>query len=220
MRARPRRVISVKRKDFVPFLIILLAVALATFALVAPGQFGKLKDWQTLTASLIALVAATVAYRGAMARVELDERIIAQSERRKLLGVLLRLDFAMDTLKYEADEILSGLAIPSDPAGNTVLAVDETSLSELSELKEAWDNLDLFPSDLTRSVYNVQNELYNFKQFKADQAGETYPIEHGIKMPPDVDYLRTILVDLSASCETGLAKARAEIDKTKPPQPA
>lgn len=192
-----------------PASFLILAAVIVVAIARDPAGF-SLKDWQTITASFIALGAATLAYSAAMAKVRLDEATAKEEDRRKALGLFLRFDFAVDVLRYEADELLKGTSTPANPSENTTVEVDSLSLSEMPEIADAWENLDLFPVELSRTFYDLRNDLYNFAQFKKDNAGESYPLDYGMATPGDLAALRDILTDISSHARTALARVRDE----------
>jgi hypothetical protein len=59
-----------------------LFVLTITIALAGDSDF-KLKEWQTLLAACVALIAGSLAYYGAMAKVEFDREIAARDLNRK-----------------------------------------------------------------------------------------------------------------------------------------
>src|ERR1700730_6992855 len=68
-----------------------------------------LKDWQPIMAAMLALGGGIFAYRGAllayeaaMTKVTLHAETIARNERRKALGVCLRLVYAVNVVRHEA----------------------------------------------------------------------------------------------------------------------
>src|SRR5262249_24937174 len=151
------------------------------------------------------------------AKVTFDERTARESERRKALGIFLRLDFALDVLKYEAQEYLGATELPKDSSGNDITDVDDVALSNLDEIKEAWQNLDYFPVELSRAFYDVQNDLYNFAQFKVDHEGEVYKREYGMRPYEDLEYMRGVLEDLEQHCDRALRLAREETTRLRRP---
>src|SRR5262245_47776040 len=146
-------------RNIVPISLLCAAVLIALLAFFHPDKFAALQPWQTLLGSFVALGAATVAYTAAMAKVAFDERTARENERRKALGIFLRLDFALDVFKYEAKEYLSATELPKDSSGNDTTDIGDIALSSLEEIKEAWQNLDYFPVELSRAFYDVQNDL-------------------------------------------------------------
>jgi hypothetical protein len=201
------------KRTVLPVCVCLLTLAAVVAIAIARDPSGfSLKDWQTITASFIALGAATLAYSAAMAKVHFDERTAEEAERRKTLGIFLRFDFAVDVLKYEAESLLEEIEPPDSSGENSCIEVDDDlALSDMPEIKEAWENLDYFPVELSRAFYLVQNELYNFAQFKKDHAGEDYPSEYGMTEHEDVGALRAILKDLHQHCSSALDVVRLEI---------
>jgi hypothetical protein len=190
--------------------LLILAVVVAIAMARDPSGF-SLKEWQTITASFVALGAATLAYSAAMAKVHFGEKTAQENERRRTLGIFLRFDFAVDVLKYEAESHLEETEPPDSPSENSSVAVDELALSEMPEIKEAWENLDYFPVELSQAFYSVQNELYNFAQFKKDHAGESYPSEYGMAEHEDLAALRAISRELHQNCLKALDVVRLEI---------
>jgi hypothetical protein len=200
------------KRTVLPVCLCLLTVAVVVAIAIARDPNGfSLKDWQTITASFVALGAATLAYSAAMAKVAFDERTAKEAERRKTLGIFLRFDFAVDVLKYEAEYRLKEVEPPASSSENNIAVVDEFAFSEMPEIKEAWGNLDYFPVVLSRAFYLVQNDLYNVAEFKKDHAGESYSLVYGMTEHEDVGVLRDVLKDLHQNCESAVKLVRAEI---------
>jgi hypothetical protein len=144
----------------------------------------SLKGWQTITASFIALGAAWLAYIGVMAKLKYDERTAKELDRRRTLGMYLRMYFAVGVLHYEAREALeTTVAAPENESENETIEVNNISLSDLPEIREAWANLDSIPPSVLSNFYLVQDELYNFATFKKDHAGQSYNFEFGKPIP-------------------------------------
>ena len=198
-------------KLVLPICFLIFATVIVV-AMARDPQGFVLKDYQTITASIIALGAAGLAYIAAMAKLHFDEGASKENDRRKALGIFLRFYYAVDVLMYEAGELLHLTADPTDPSKNRSISVDDdVAISDLPELQEAWNALDVFPSNLVDAFYEVQNDRYNFLTFRKDNAGEKYRCEYGMTAPSDLTYLRDILSDLNCSCGTALARARLAI---------
>jgi hypothetical protein len=43
---------------------------------------------------------------------------------------------------------------------------------------------------LSQEFYRIQNDLYNFAEFKKDQAEKTFPVEYGMSEHDDITALR------------------------------
>jgi hypothetical protein len=200
------------RNDTIAIAILMLVAVLSVWLGVwGPTNTTTWKDWQPIMSAFVALGAATLAYTAAMAKVRLDERTASQTERRKLLGIFLRFDFAVDVVRYEAGNLGVLTAQPASPSENNLVVVDDLALTEVPEMKEAWSNLDYFPLVLSRLFYLVRNDLYNFEQFKKDHPGEEYPCEYGMAPAEELTDLHEIFVDLTDHCTNALEEVRAEI---------
>jgi hypothetical protein len=158
--------------------------------------------------------AAGLAYIATMMKVQFNERTNREKERRKTLGIFVRFEFALDVLEYEANNLLEQETDPPKSSSETFLVVvDDLALSKMPEIKEAWENLDYFPVTLYRQFYEIQNELYNFAQFKKDHAGKIFLSEYGMTEHEMLVELREILKELKKRCTNALAVVRREIPK-------
>lgn len=119
----------------------------------------RLKDWQTFMAACIALVGGTLAYRGAMAKVDLDRAIHQRSVERDELGVYLRL---RATLQFVAN-----FATASAQKVNAFLASKDQNVFEMQvldpkirfDVDEAWKNLDLFDEEVAKDIATIKTHL-------------------------------------------------------------
>src|SRR5438128_2350404 len=85
---------------------MLLLVALAIAA--AEPDF-RLKDWQTLITGFMALIAASIAYWGATAKVRHDREIVETEIRRRKLALYLKIEFSFRELSGIAHEKAGGI---------------------------------------------------------------------------------------------------------------
>jgi hypothetical protein len=121
---------------------------------------------------MIALAAGTLAYWGAMAKVNLDR---AEFDRRRIseqLGLLLRLRAAVERVSEEAGAKVKLLTFqPSSDATRTSITIipEQLRIAVPDELTEAWTRLDLFPEVsirqieiLRRLLPALQNEMEKF----------------------------------------------------------
>jgi hypothetical protein len=156
------------KRTVLPVCLCLLTVAVVVAIAIARDPNGfSLKDWQTITASFVALGAATLAYSAAMAKVAFDESTAKETERRKTLGIFLRFDFAVDVLKYEAEYRLEEVELPTSPSENNIVVVDDLALSEMPEIKEA-----ISPLLCPRHLIVIKNDLYNFMHSRKTMRGK------------------------------------------------
>jgi hypothetical protein len=194
--------------------LLTLAVVVA-FAIVHDPKGFSLQNWQTLGSAIVALGAATLAYKAAMKKVRFDEQTFREGVRRKTLAIFMRLDFAVDVLRHEAKSLLQETDPPESSSENYSIAVDDLALSEMPEITEAWENLDYFPVALSEEFYEVQNQLYNFAQFKKDHSGKSFRSEYGMPEREEIASLRRRLKRLRRHCIHTLVLVRREIKKLR-----
>jgi hypothetical protein len=120
-----------------------------------------LQGWQVLIAAMIALVAAIIAYKGAMAKVDLNEKLADRDLWHKKMSQYLRLQFALDafgrTLKSTED-----LCEPRLYGSKSKLSASQLAIVEPAELKEAWDSLELFPMPVIQQIRTIRETLANW----------------------------------------------------------
>jgi hypothetical protein len=136
--------------------IVLILMMVTWLGLWGPLDLSKLEKWQTLTAGIIALMAAIVAYRGATAKVRHDREVLASETARLRLSVHLRVDFANREIRTHADELADLLreamsrVVPMPPGVDTLL------INEPPELQAVWDRLDLLPKHLIYEIARIR----------------------------------------------------------------
>jgi hypothetical protein len=201
----------------------LLAICLLVFAGVLSACLGvwepmnttALKDWQPLIAAFVAFGAATLAYSAAMAKVRYDERTARQAELRRVLGIFLRFDFAVDVVRHEAKYFSALTKPPASISENSIVRVDDLAFTDTPDIRDAWSNLDYFPVELSRRFYALRNEIYNFEDFKKDHVGEEYRCEYGMTPQEELVDLHAIFVALTEFSVNAVEEARAEIAKLR-----
>jgi hypothetical protein len=113
--------------------------------------------WQTLMTGCLAIVGVTIAYQGAvlayraaMAKVDLDRGRERRELERKQLGLYLRLHFATNKLVNEAQSVVKTARTSSvQPKKFSPMHI---RLTLRSEFDEAWTSLDLLPVSATVHV--------------------------------------------------------------------
>ncbi|QOZ76713.1 hypothetical protein XH83_15390 [Bradyrhizobium sp. CCBAU 53351] len=183
-----------QRYDLLAFAFLLLSAILAVWLTVGPTNF-VLKDWQPLMASFVALGAATLAYKAAMAKVEFDRHIVERQDKRKALGLCLRLEFAMQVLRHQAEMLRD--KIPARVTSKAFKLEMKTIDFETPEaLVEAWQNLDAFPPPTAQRLADIQAQLYDFKQLKGVVDHVVWDLKAWDATPEELQSLRFIASEL------------------------
>ncbi|WP_315768434.1 hypothetical protein [Bradyrhizobium sp. SZCCHNR2012] len=118
----------------------------------------KLKDWQPPMAAIIALGAGTLAYRGAMAKVNFDREKEQRDTERKKLGLYLRLRHAAEKLREEADNVVQRLGFNMWSAHRKV-STPQIQMTDRADFDEAWNHLEMFPATLSFDLDLIRSEL-------------------------------------------------------------
>jgi hypothetical protein len=116
------------------------------------------QPWQTLMAALVALAAAFVAYRAAMAKVNLDREIAATVERKRKLKILLQLSYVCQVIRDEANDQLDFLEMATSSADYHALRIDEPK-----EVGEAWSDIDVLTRPGMNALYQIRWALRKYE---------------------------------------------------------
>jgi hypothetical protein len=164
--------------------IVLILLIVMWLGLWGPVDLSHLKEWQTLTTGILALVAAGIAYLGATAKVRYDREVLAAENQRRKLALYLKIELALQSLSNKARSLEFNLGDP--PVNEDRLVTHEAlfAITEPPELEEAWMYLDLFPRETIAEIRNIRNRLrtladfYNrFKDKVVWRVGADIPIE-------------------------------------------
>ena len=128
------------------------------------GSLVAAQGWQTLIAALIALLAATLAYRVGMAKINFDRNVAQETETRRRRRIAMHLDVAMVQLIDDASALPKSQRFVGDPPPIKDLRIDMPA-----ELNEAWDNLEVFGEKVTLQIANLR---YTFRELAILQKGE------------------------------------------------
>jgi hypothetical protein len=151
----------------------ILLIVVIVIAAAEPGF--KLQKWQIFMAAMVALGAAVVAYKGAIgaatltyqgniAKVDLDRTIAERERRSKKLGLFLRLYLTLGTLQFEIERSLKSIDSFAQALEEGPLRKSDLSLSDVAELNEAWEKLDLFPLEAIEDINRIRNLLPKIKK--------------------------------------------------------
>jgi hypothetical protein len=162
-----------------PTMAMLLVAVLITIWLGVDGpiQFVKLKEWQTLMAAIIApsiaFLAAIVAYRAAMAKVNFDREVHEETTRRQRRGLMLRLRFALEHAIDQGDALWKMLHLKVGNDGEITLTSKMLSVFSPPEIDEAWKDLGLFDETLARKIADIKIQCRQMEivrsQWSSDQ---------------------------------------------------
>jgi hypothetical protein len=131
----------------------------------------QLKEWQTLLAAMIALGAAVIAYRAAMAKVNLDRELAAQELLRRKTGLYLRLHFALHRMLVEAEKVEKKTTWFSNPARLQRDPLAMTDIAVPKEIEEAWDHLELFQIPISSQLHKIRTALEFWRYTIFDDGG-------------------------------------------------
>jgi hypothetical protein len=120
-------------------------------------NLSALQGWQTLMSAFLAIAAASIAYRAATAKVELDREIWRESLRSKRAALLYRLAASLGDLQAKAADRES--ALRRAPYVDSPIKRSDLVLPDAPELEEAWQHLDLFPPEAIPKIEQLRRSL-------------------------------------------------------------
>jgi hypothetical protein len=161
-----QRSISQFKKLFLPIsiqrpVLFWFALALLVVGVLVTLHFDmqQLKDWQTLLAAMIALGAAIIAYRGAMAKVMSDRDLAVEELLRRKRGLYLRLHFALHRMLVEAEKVKKKTTWFNNQARLARNPITINDITVPKEIEEAWNHLDLFSIPISSQLHRIRVSL-------------------------------------------------------------
>jgi hypothetical protein len=147
------------------------------------GNLAALREWQTLMAAIIApsiaLLAASIAYKGAMAKVGLDREEAERRRNSEQLGLFLRLRASLKQTLQEAGELVELIRRhvrhfgPGEIPTNSLVPLETLKVFVPRELEEAWDHIHLIPPPIISNIEGLRRLLTlvdgDLKQFDSAQ---------------------------------------------------
>lgn len=132
---------------------------LAIIIVGSPGAF-HLQEWQQSIAAIVALFAATVAYRGVMRKIEFDRDAAAEEKLRRRFGLATRLQYAIHVIQLETNFNLTTLK-GAEPS------FDLQRLKHITTegLEEVWSQLEHLPKGLVYNVGQIRLAVFNIELF-------------------------------------------------------
>lgn len=126
-----------------------------------------LRKWQTLHAAMVALTAAMLAYKSAMAKVEYDRSLSDLLDRQQTYGIATRLQYATFIFGREAQ-----LTIALLENWKHVEKVEGALVGHsFKELAEAWTSLDRLPRGVIFHIDRIRNYLDNVEAPRVNVVG-------------------------------------------------
>lgn len=142
--------------------LMLAAMIAAALGLWGPLDLTELKEWQTLLAAVvapsIAICAAWIAYRGAMAKVEHDREEGARARNNARLGLFLRLRAALRQTLSDAGQRVTLIERSRPDLGQRmVLTAMHLKVYNPPSLAEAWESINLIPPNLISYIEGLEH---------------------------------------------------------------
>jgi hypothetical protein len=131
--------------------LMLTAVLTAWLGLWGPMNFDSLKEWQTLLASCVAVLAASIAYIAAMAKVKLDRLIHEEARIRQRSAISLRLKFAAEDFRTIVER--------TSTKHQAAFVDSEIRFTEPEEFREAWSKLEDLPLKAANALNDIRRYL-------------------------------------------------------------
>jgi hypothetical protein len=179
------------------FSALLLAVVLtAWLGIAGPVNLEAVRGWQTLIAAGIALIAATIAWNAAMAKLRFDEGAMEITERRKRLATLFRADLAINELRETVFAVENELEdMRANPFFAKQWSAERLRIEEPREFEVVWDNLDIFPRTIIRQLATVRHRIRVINSQVVSLQGDiTFPVN--IRDAEIIDNVRKLVVEL------------------------
>jgi hypothetical protein len=116
-----------------------------------------LKEWQPLMAAFVALGGGTLAYMGAMAKVNADSDRDRRDMDRRKIGIYLRLLYPIEKMNVRAEDVRKALTGYRLTARKFPPSAIRIAMPE--EIEEAWKNLELFPVEVAVALDIIRTDL-------------------------------------------------------------
>jgi hypothetical protein len=138
-------------------LVLILTVVIVVYQ---NWNLDALRQWQTLLAAGIALVAAGIAWLSATLKLSFDKQQVATDRRRKRLATLYRADLALKDIRdkcWGAKDRIDEAA--RSPLPTASLNKWDIEIIEPVEFELMWDDLDVFPRSLITRLANIRRSV-------------------------------------------------------------
>jgi hypothetical protein len=174
-----------------------------------PIELEKLKEWQTLMAAIIApsiaFLAAIVAYKAAMAKVNFDREVHEKTMQRHRRGLMLRLRFALEHNISQGAALLDTINLQSEKGGEvSVTPQTFAAISTPLELDEAWKDLGLFDALLTNKIAVIKTQFREIEIVRSQWPSDKKWTFKRPDFPEDLSLLAEIDTKLEEHCRNAI----------------
>ncbi len=159
----------VRKHDLLAICLLMFTSVLVAAMATDPKGFSILA-WQQLLAALVALVGAgiifrgaTLAYRAAMAKIDLDRELNQREVRRRQRGFYLRTRFAAFVIAHDTRHFAKLLSLPEEGEPKRQFKPSAAKLRTAEGVEEAWANLDVFPGTVAEELFSLKREIINYE---------------------------------------------------------
>ncbi|MGJ5000547.1 hypothetical protein ACQR10_04435 [Bradyrhizobium sp. HKCCYLRH2060] len=173
-----------QRFDLAAIAALILTVVLTVWlGLWGPFEISKLQQWQTVMAAIIAptlaLIPATIAYKGAMAKVDHDRQEAERRRNNERLGLYLRLRASLRRTHADA---FSRVELIEDKQLSQILwglriSPNMITVYNPPEVQEAWQALHLIPPSVIVNIEALKQLLPQIEQELSKFADRTWDIK-------------------------------------------
>lgn len=184
--------------------LMLAAIVAVWLGVLGPLDLSRLKEWQTLTSALVALIAAGVAYVAAIAKVNFDRAVHEAAQQRQKRNILLKVQYAALIFRGNLMTQIKRLDPPIRGISDTILAKD-MALPWPPEFEQAWDNLDLFTRPAAEAVTNIKyNRQFLERAVEHLDQSKQYQFTWS-QRPPEITAVYKLMMEVYSYVENLLA---------------
>ncbi|UFS77205.1 hypothetical protein LPB73_07460 [Tardiphaga sp. 37S4] len=189
------------RDGMLAFAFLTVSGVIAVAMIVDPKGF-SIREWQTLLAAFVALGAATLAYRAAMAKVEFDREISDREKRRNSRGITLRTQHTAFVTLHDAKHSIAALDPPAAGDPDKTIDTKEITVQSFKDFDEAWAALDRFPRRIVTLLGEVRTDFMNVEYALKLNAEDNITIKSSCSTSDPLAVLQRNLKRLEGHCET------------------
>jgi hypothetical protein len=142
-----------------------------------PATYEVVRDFQPTIAAIVAAIAATIAYRAAMAKINLDRELIEREHAKERLGLYIRLRAELISLnrdaKHTSQHLGDNLMRTKDANTSDVKWTMAFELeSEYPEIDEAWAKVELMPQAAPQHIELLRKSIDRARMYQPERDDE------------------------------------------------